>query len=254
MKKIFIPTPLDNEISIPKDTTHHIVNVFRHNFAQPITVSGSDGRTADYIIKDVIDGEAQATCVNSESLKINESTNEVGRPPDAVSIVLIQAFLKGDKFEWVLQKATELDAASIYAVPLAHCVANYNEKKLQQKAERWQKIVLEAAQQCGRNQLPPLEASLSLDAVLAAEEAKGTLLLVAYENEEKHNLRHVLDGLTEKPKRVAIIIGPEGGISAKEVERLLSKGVQPVSLGPTILRAETAAIGAISMLQYALNL
>lgn len=254
MKKIFIPTPLDNEIRIPKDTTHHIVNVFRHNFAQPITVSGSDGRTADYIIKDVVDGEAHATCVNSEVLQNNESDNEVGESSDMVPIVLIQAFLKGDKFEWVLQKATELDAAAIYAVPLAHCVANYNDKKLQQKADRWQKIVLEAAQQCGRNQLPLLDVSLSLDAVLAAEEAKGTLLLVAYENEEKDNLRHVLEGLTEKPKRVAIIIGPEGGISAKEVEQLLSKGVQPVSLGGTILRAETAAISAISMLQYALNL
>ncbi|WP_298706794.1 16S rRNA (uracil(1498)-N(3))-methyltransferase [uncultured Veillonella sp.] len=255
MKKIFIPTLLGEDIVIPKDTTHHIVNVFRHNFSEPLTVSDTAGHTAQYVIKEVVDGVARASCVDVEQLhKALQGTPSLMGDVDEIDIVLIQGFLKGDKFEWVLQKSTELNVSAMYAVPMAHCVATYRDKKLGQKYERWQKIVLEASQQCGRQRLPELEVSLSLEQAIIKEQEEGTLVLVAYENEDKTSLREVMEINAKGVKRVAIIIGPEGGISSKEMDLLTSKGVSPVSLGNTILRAETAAIGAIGMLQYALNM
>lgn len=129
MKKIFISTPLDTEIIIPKETTHHLITVFRHNLEKPIRVSSSEGGTATYRIVEVVDGEAKAERMGDV---ITTHTGDV-------EILLMQAFLKADKLEWVLQKTTELNVHTVYAVPMKHCVAQYKVDKLPQKIERWQK-------------------------------------------------------------------------------------------------------------------
>ncbi|SUP41059.1 RsmE family RNA methyltransferase [Veillonella criceti] len=242
MKKIFVSTPLDTEIIIPKETTHHLITVFRHNIEKPILVSSSEGGTATYRILEVVDGEAKAK-------RIGEVTTT---ETEEIEIVLVQAFLKADKLEWVLQKATELNVHTVYAVPMKHCVAQYKADKLPQKVERWQKIMKEAAQQCGREQLPQLVVQQSVADVLANEVEQDTLVLVAYENESSHTLKEALQGNSNQ--RVLIIIGPEGGLSEEEVLQMTEVGAQVVTLGSTILRAETAAISAVSMLQYELNM
>lgn len=242
MKKIFISTPLDTEIIIPKETTHHLLTVFRHNVAKPIRVSNNDGGTATYRILDVVDGEARAERVGDVD---TTSTGDV-------EVVLVQAFLKADKLEWVLQKATELNVHTVYAVPMKHCVVQYKADKLPQKVERWQKIMKEASQQCGREQLPKLEIKQNITEVLTAESKRGTRLLVAYENEASHTLKEALQ--QDDSQRVLIIIGPEGGLSESEVSLMMDLGADVVTLGSTILRAETAAISSVSMLQYELNM
>lgn len=242
MKKIFISTPLDTEIIIPKETTHHLLTVFRHDVAKPIRVSNNDGGTATYRILDVVDGEARAERVSDVD---TTSTGDV-------EVVLVQAFLKADKLEWVLQKATELNVHTVYAVPMKYCVAQYKADKLPQKVERWQKIMKEASQQCGREQLPKLEIKQNITEVLTAEVKRGTRLFVAYENEASHTLKEALQ--QDDSQRVLIIIGPEGGLSESEVSLMMDFGADVVTLGSTILRAETAAISAVSMLQYELNM
>ena len=98
-----------------------------------------------YQIIDEVDGKAQAKLI--EYVESNIATYRT---------ILVQSLLKGEKLEWVLQKATELNVDTIYLVSTANCVAKYDDKKLQSKVSRWEKIMLEAAQQCGRNQLPTL--------------------------------------------------------------------------------------------------
>lgn len=110
----------------------------------------------------------------------------------------------------------------------------------------------EASQQCGREQLPQLVVLQNIADILATEIEQGTLVLVAYENEHSHTLKEALQGSVHK--RVLIIIGPEGGLSEGEVQQMTELGAQVVTLGSTILRAETAAISAVSMLQYELNM
>ena len=245
MKKIFIDVPLTDEIVLPADTTHHLLNVFRHKMSKPVLVGGSDGRTATYELIDVVDGQARARILQDGVVQ-----------DDEVEIVLVQGFLKADKLELVLQKATELNVHTVYATTMKNCVAQYKDSKLPQKISRWQKIIKEAAQQCGRAKLPELEAELSINEIIERETNPNTLLLVAYENEQSRTLKEALqDNNNGEPfERVVIFVGPEGGLTPSEVANYEAAGVKSVTLGNTILRAETAAIGAVSMLQYELNM
>ena len=243
MKKIFIPTPLDEIIELPKDVTHHVLHVFRHNMEKPITVTGSDNRCGTYQITAEVDGKAQAKLI--EYVDANLASYRT---------ILVQSLLKGEKLEWVLQKATELNVDTIYLVPTANCVAKYDEKKLQSKVNRWEKIMLEAAQQCGRNHLPTLVVGETLLQALDIE--SDALKLVAYENEAGQTIKDVLKTLhsDKSVTDVLICIGPEGGYQEKEINAIIESGGKSVSLGNTILRAETAAIGSLSMIQYELEL
>ena len=243
MKKIFIPTPLDEIIELPKDVTHHVLHVFRHNMEKPITVTGSDNRRGTYQITAEVDGKAQAKLI--EYVEGNLASYRT---------ILVQSLLKGEKLEWVLQKATELNVDTIYLVPTANCVAKYDEKKLQSKVNRWEKIMLEAAQQCGRNHLPTLVVGETLLQALDIE--SEALKLVAYENEAGQTIKDVLKTLhsDKSVTDVLICIGPEGGYQEKEINAIIESGGKSVSLGNTILRAETAAIGSLAMIQYELEL
>ena len=243
MKKIFIPTPLDEIIELPKDVTHHVLHVFRHNIEKPITVTGSDNRCGTYQITEEVDGKAQAKLIVYVDANLA-----------SYRTILVQSLLKGEKLEWVLQKATELNVDTIYLVPTANCVAKYDEKKLQSKVNRWEKIMLEAAQQCGRNHLPTLVVGETLLQALDIE--SEALKLVAYENEAGQTIKDVLKTLhsDKSVTDVLICIGPEGGYQEKEINAIIKYGGKSVSLGNTILRAETAAIGSLAMIQYELEL
>ena len=243
MKKIFIPTPLDEIIELPKDVTHHVLHVFRHNIEKPITVTGSDNRCGTYQITEEVDGKAQAKLI--EYVDANLASYRT---------ILVQSLLKGEKLEWVLQKATELNVDTIYLVPTANCVAKYDKKKLQSKVNRWEKIMLEAAQQCGRNHLPTLVVGETLLQALDIE--SEALKLVAYENEAGQTIKDVLKTLhsDKSVTDVLICIGPEGGYQEKEINAIIKYSGKSVSLGNTILRAETAAIGSLAMIQYELEL
>lgn len=243
MKKIFIPTPLDEIIELPKDVTHHVLHVFRHNMEKPITVTGSDNRCGIYQITDEVDGIAQAKLIEYVATDVS-----------SYRTILVQSLLKGEKLEWVLQKATELNVDTIYLVSTANCVAKYDDKKLQSKVSRWEKIMLEAAQQCGRNQLPTLVVGETLSQVLTIE--ADALKLVAYENEDGHTIKTALQSVhtNQTITDILICVGPEGGYQEKEINAIIESGGKSVSLGNTILRAETAAIGSLAMIQYELEL
>ena len=243
MKKIFIPTPLDEIIQLPKDVTHHVLHVFRYNMEKPITVTGSDNRCGIYQITEEVDGIAQAKLIEYVESDVA-----------SYRTILVQSLLKGEKLEWVLQKATELNVDTIYLVSTANCVAKYDDKKLQSKVSRWEKIMLEAAQQCGRNQLPTLVVGEMLSQVLEIE--SDSLKLVAYENEDGHTIKTALQSIhtNQTITDILICIGPEGGYQEKEINAIIESGGKSVSLGNTILRAETAAIGSLAMIQYELEL
>ena len=243
MKKIFIPTPLDEIIELPKDVTHNVLHAFRHNMEKPITVTGSDNRCGIYQITDEVDGIAQAKLIEYVASDVS-----------SYRTILVQSLLKGEKLEWVLQKATELNVDTIYLVSTANCVAKYDDKKLQSKVSRWEKIMLEAAQQCGRNQLPTLVVGKTLLQVLTIE--ADALKLVAYENEDGHTIKTALQSVhtNQTITDILICVGPEGGYQEKEINAIIESGGKSVSLGNTILRAETAAIGSLAMIQYELEL
>ena len=164
------------------------------------------------------------------------------------SLTLLLAVAKFDRFEWALEKATELGVAAI--VPLA---ASRSEKALlkaaPKRAERWKKILLEAAQQSRRARIPSLEGLTKPESAFV--ERKEALRLLLSERAEAPSLRRVLPGMYSK--RGVLAVGPEGGWTEEEVAAAQKAGFEEVSLGKLILRTETAVAAALAALNYALG-
>jgi 16S rRNA (uracil1498-N3)-methyltransferase len=168
----------------------------------------------------------------------------------AVAVTLYQCILKSDKFEWVLQKATELGVTTLIPVLSVRTVARPG-RVLQAKQARWDAIVREAAEQSGRGGLPVVApASRFADAVVSAT---GTRFLPWEEGAGSPGLLAALTHAALPVEGVSILIGPEGGLEANEVERAKAAGWQVVSLGQRILRAETAALAAMTVVTAALG-
>lgn len=167
-------------------------------------------------------------------------------PHLAVSIYM--ALAKADKLEHVIQKATELGAFEIVAFPSARCVSRPDDQALAKKCERWQKIAASAAAQSGRGRIPQVLALSSYPEALSRA-AKATLPVFLYENEEKLSLKNAVE--CAPFATASLMTGPEGGFEPEEVLLAQNAGMWVCSLGPRILRCETAPLCALTALMYA---
>jgi 16S rRNA (uracil1498-N3)-methyltransferase len=173
----------------------------------------------------------------------------------AARLTLYQAMLKKDNFEWVLQKGTEIGVARFVPLITERSVVRQKDLKAA-KAQRWQRIISEAAEQSGRGFLPELAAPMELDEALAAAREFDSALMPWVQERESGLVNQVKDLPETQEKvgpRIALFIGPEGGFSEEETARAQKAGVQPVSLGPRILRSETAAVVAAALTLSALG-
>lgn len=203
----------------------------------------------------VLDNEGQERLMEILSVERRDTTARVAeiRPAPAepaVAVTLYQCLLKTDKFEWILQKATELGVAAIVPVSSQRTVVRLG-TALSNKQMRWDAIVREAAEQSGRGNLPLVApATLFAEAVASAS---GTRLLPWEEGEANPGPLAALGQIKEPVEQVSILIGPEGGLEAAEVQQAIDAGWQVVTLGNRILRAETAALAALSVVTAALG-
>jgi len=172
----------------------------------------------------------------------------LGEPPLSLSLYLCA--LKADKFEWVLQKGVEIGVSRFVPVISSRTIVRPAEK-IAQKYERWQAIIREAAEQCGRGRLPVLAAPLAWSAAVA--EASG-LRLMPWETvgQDASTLGAAL-AATPTTGQCSLLVGPEGGIDEAEAAQAVAAGWLPVTLGPRILRAETAALAAAAMILHRLG-
>lgn len=158
------------------------------------------------------------------------------------------AYSKSDRMEYVVQKAVELGIHDIILFPSERCVVKYDRKSLEKKLPRWQKISLEAAKQCSRGIIPIVRAVDSYEAAID-EAAKADVPLYCYELEESLGLRDALS-LSDEFNTVSIVTGPEGGFQPEETQYALTKGMRVITLGPRILRCETAPVAALAAIMY----
>lgn len=203
-------------------------------------VTVCDGEGTDYrcTVSDIANGQI-SLIVHAASPAESEAT---------VKCSVYMAFPKGDKFEHVIQKATELGAAEIICFPSARCVSRPDEKSLKKKLERWQKIAASAAEQSRRGQIPQILALPSYQAALCRA-AEAELKVCFYENEEQLTFRAAIE---EKPfSTAAILTGPEGGFEEEEIRQASEAGLKICTLGRRILRCETAPLCALAALMYA---
>ena len=158
------------------------------------------------------------------------------------------AYAKSDKLEHVAQKATELGAAEIIAFPSKRCVSTPDVGALTKKLARWNKIAASAAAQSGRGRIPAVTAAASFDAAVA-QAAQAELPVLFYENEQRRTFREAIGDATFAS--AALMTGPEGGFTSEEIQTAQQAGLQICTLGPRILRCETAPLCALSALLYA---
>jgi 16S rRNA (uracil1498-N3)-methyltransferase len=169
----------------------------------------------------------------------------------ATRITLYQGLLKGQKFDWVLQKGTEIGIAAFVPVLSARCVVGNLDDVSESRTERWERIVVEAAEQAGRASLPRLFPPTLFAAACASVKQRG-LALIPWEEERNRSLREALQ-VTPRPREIHLFIGPEGGFADEEISTAQANGIVPVSLGPRILRAETAGLATASAILYELG-
>ena len=186
--------------------------------------------------------------VASGAFTLTVSQRRASRTEARVRASVYMAYAKGDKLEHVIQKATELGATEIVAFPSSRCVSRPDEKSMAKKLERWQKIAASAAEQSGRGRIPSV---LTVNSYREAVEraARSELPLFPYENERTVSLRAAIG--PAQFRTAAIMTGPEGGFSEDEVQLAEEAGMKICSLGPRILRCETAPLCALSAVLYA---
>ena len=227
---------------------HHIHRVLRLKPGDEVTVN-CDGK---------IDLRARIDAISSSEVRL-QVLEQLSSPfQNKHSITLVQAIPKHAKMDLIIQKATELGVEDV--IPLASSRSFVNEHRAVSEGRwsRWQKICQEAAKQCGRSTLPNLHAPVEFPALcrMVAEE-HDILPLLLWEKERQRNLKSVLTQYREagagKAYKVFILVGPEGGFCAEEVDLALQTGFIPVSCAPWILRAETAALYVLSAVQYEIN-
>ncbi len=211
--------------------------VLRLKNGEKVLVCDGQGKEAVCTVSDVSPGQI--------CLVVNSTQRSSSEP--AVRASVYMAFPKADKLEHVIQKATELGVYEIVAFPSARCVSRPDEKSLQKKLERWQKIAASAAEQSGRGRIPNVIVLKSYEVALekAAQAEKGILF---YENEHATTLRMALE--SKAFQTISLITGPEGGLEAAEVDRARRAGLEICTLGSRILRCETAPLCALSAVMY----
>ncbi len=195
-----------------------------------------------------LDALCSVTDCTSGQIVLDILRKEPSRSEPKLRCTIYMGFPKADKFEHVVQKATELGAHEIVVFPCTRSISRPDAKSLPKKLERWQKIAASAAEQSGRGCIPQVLALDSFEqAVERAAQAEFSALF--YENEHTRSLR---DAIEAKPfSTAAIMTGPEGGLTEQEVAQAQAAGLQICSLGPRILRCETAPLCGLSALMYA---
>ena len=217
------------------DEAHHCISVMRRGVGDQVVVFDGAGR------------HAQAQIISSNGKRLELKFIHLHQtPPPSVTITLLQAIPKGANMELIIEKAVELGVNEIVPVMTERTVVKLDAKEALKKREKWQRIALETCKQCGQDWLPRVHAPQQFDGVwnqLPAHE----LRLVAALQPDALGLKAIL---SSKPQSALIAIGPEGDFTPAEYASARAQGCLPLSLGPIVLRVETAALCCLSVLSY----
>jgi 16S rRNA (uracil1498-N3)-methyltransferase len=236
MHRFFLPPNLfsQSEVTFPEDTARQMRSVLRLKPGQRVLALDNQGFCYTLELTEV-GARVRAALIERQPAR--------GEP--AVRLTLYLSLTQREKFEGVLQKGSELGAAGFVPVITSRSLVQ-DSASPEKKGVRWQRILQEAAEQSGRGRIPELGPTLHFDAALRAARNNNRLALIPWEGESRLSLRAALAGAAGE-HQIGVFIGPEGGFSEEEIARAREAGVQPVTLGPRILRMETAALAAVAL-------
>ncbi len=230
--------PRQGQVRIEGTDAHHITRVLRLRPGHEIECIAENGQV--YLVEINETGETVSGTVKEKRTASSESP---------LSLSLFQGLAKGDRMDWAVQKAVELGVGEIIPFTSRYTVVRLNAKQQDTRRQRWERIALEAAKQCGRTALPKVRPILNWEQVLeevSKRVGRRELALLAYEGEVNMGLGDI----TVAPQAVSVLIGPEGGFAAPEAAALVEAGAERITLGPRTLRTETAGLVALSLIGY----
>jgi 16S rRNA (uracil1498-N3)-methyltransferase len=257
MHRFFVPPSAieGDSVVLSGAVVHQIRNVLRLKHGDMISVLDDSGW--EYLVK--------LTIVEQNHVAGSVERKTLARTEPRAKVTLYQSLLKGDKFEWVLQKGTELGVVEFVPMVANRCVIGSVDDVSEAKLARWNRIILEAAEQSHRGRLPRVHEPVLF--AQACERARNAeLALMPWEGEKVRSIHSVLTEpssasvtvqgktmLMRRPFSISVFVGCEGGFTSQEVDQALRYGILPVTLGPRILRAETAALAAATIILYQLE-
>lgn len=232
-------------IEILGEDVKHIKNVLRKQIGDNIEICDQDTEKS-YI--------CEIEKIGNESILTN-IIEELQSYDDNIKVDIYQGLPKADKMELIIQKSVELGVNSIIPVAMKRCVVKIESKDESKKIARWQKIAESPAKQSGRSTIPEIKNIVNIEKIIQLIK-EYDCVIVAYENEKNNTIKRELLEIKEKVHdkvKIAVIIGPEGGLEEKDVELLKHNGAKIVTLGHRILRTETVALNVLSVIMYELE-
>ena len=227
----------DGRVLITEDDAFHIARSLRMAVGDTLTVS--DGEGEDHLVR--------LTRIRDEECEAEIISSAPSRSESPVAVTLLMAYPKGDKLETVIQKAVELGVGRIVPFESSRCIKRPKAEKTEKLLARFSRIAEEAAKQCGRSRIPTVSAPVDFKKALAIA-AESELSLFCYEDEHNLSLKDELRG--KKYSSISVTVGAEGGFSPEEARLAKEAGLVSISLGPRILRCETAPLYALSAVSY----
>lgn len=239
LTRVFVEQPLaaGGSLALPAQAARHVARVLRLAPGDALVLF--DGRGGEY--------EAVIDTVRRDSATVRVGAHHAIERESPLTVTLLQGVARGEKMDLILQKATELGVAAVAPVLSARSSVRLDARSAARRQQHWQAIVAGACEQCGRNRLPPVMAPSPHAAALAL--APPGLKLLLEPDEHSPALSTLLSSMRKLPSAVTLLIGPEGGFDPAELQQARQAGFQCCTLGPRILRTETAGLAALAALQ-----
>ena len=234
MTRIFIDQKISigDELQLSDDATRHVVQVLRMNKGDPLTLFNGCGGEYDCVISSI---RRRVALVSIVSFAMIERESNL-------AITLIQGISRGERMDFSIQKGVELGVHTIIPFQANRSQSRLDDARALKRMTHWQRVIQHACEQCGRNQLPRLTSIQNIDAIIS--DSEGCVgIVMSPSGASDSSLLEFGDG------KVRLVIGPEGGLDATEIERFRRAGYFELKLGPRTLRTETAAIVGLTMLQ-----
>ena len=236
-----LPIPEDTSaIELADDTVRYLRSVLRLGPGDEVLFFDGTGWEYRAVIERIESRNGAARIVAKQRVPIEIP----------VRITLAQALPKGDKMEFIVQKATELGAARVIPFRSSRTIPRRTEERSAKRLERWRRIAAEAAEQCGRGDVPEIAGTVSYAEALGMARP-GSVKILFWESETERSIRSVLKSEEARSaKEFFLVVGPEGGLSGEEAQTAREAGFLTASLGRLVLRVETAALAILAIFQY----
>jgi len=219
-------------MQLDEGAARHLTSVLRMKAGQDIILF--DGRGGEYSAQLSAVKKGKAAVTVGEFFDVNRES--------PLKIQLAIGISRGERMDWIVQKATELGVTEITPLFTERCEVKLNGERLEKKTRHWQQVAISACEQCQRNTVPLLKPAITADQYLA--ESTDALKLVLHHRTERR-----LAEMTNANNNIALLVGPEGGLSDREIDSALNNGFAPLAIGPRVLRTETAPLAAMSIIQ-----